>query len=129
MTSGDTLASRHLRPLHQKPLLTGRVSPQSRYRSGIARLIPMLVVLLCGACATPKTRPVDPVAPPPAIVAPSGALNMARAEQLIDRRLGDEHDDPHVRELIDAFRAQADAPLVSGNRVELLIDGPQTLKA
>jgi cardiolipin synthase A/B len=121
MTSGDTLAPRHSG-------LTGYVSPQSLYCSRVARLIPVLGALLCGACATPRTRPVDPVVPPPAIVAPTGPLNIARAEELIERRLGDE-DDPHVRELIETFRAQADAPLVSGNRVELLIDGPQTLKA
>ena len=34
-----------------------------------------------------------------------------------------------MRELIDAFRESAAAPLVAGNRVTLLVDGPQTLKA
>lgn len=58
-----------------------------------------------------------------------GALSFKRAEALIDNRLGAHEHDEHVRELIDAFRSQADAPLVAGNRVALLIDGPQTLKA
>src|SRR5262245_29224912 len=31
--------------------------------------------------------------------------------------------------MIDAFRQQAGAPLVAGNRVTLLVDGPQTLGA
>ncbi len=65
----------------------------------------------------------------PAVVVASGALSAARSEQLIERRVGSEYDDPHVRELIDAFRAQAEAPLIAGNRVDLLIDGPQTLQA
>jgi len=56
-------------------------------------------------------------------------VSAARAEQLVDKRLGPQQDDAHVRELIDAFRAQADAPLVAGNRVSLLIDGPQALGA
>ncbi|HMN44947.1 MAG TPA: cardiolipin synthase [Povalibacter sp.] len=93
------------------------------------RLAPAFVALLCCACAAPKARPVDPAAAAPAVVVATGALSDARGERLIERRLGDEYDDPHVRELIDAFRAQAEAPLVAGNRVNLLIDGPQTLQA
>ncbi|MBB6095043.1 cardiolipin synthase [Povalibacter uvarum] len=94
------------------------------------RFATLIVALLCTGCATPKARPVVPgetVAP--AIVTASGALSEAKAEQLVDRRLAPAQDDEHVRELIDAFRAQADAPLVAGNRVSLLIDGPQTLAA
>ena len=48
---------------------------------------------------------------------------------MVDQRLDDRHETEHVRELIDAFRERASAPLVAGNRVALLVDGPQTLQA
>lgn len=95
----------------------------------LRRLAPAFVALSCCACAAPRARPVDPEAPAPAIVVPAGALSASLGERLIERRVGDEYDDPHVRELIDTFRAQAESPLVAGNRVNLLIDGPQTLQA
>ncbi len=94
------------------------------------RLTVLLAALLSTSCAAPKARTVVPGETiTPAIVTASGALSEARADQLVDRRLAPAQDDEHVRELIDAFRAQADAPLVSGNRVKVLIDGPQTLEA
>ena len=87
------------------------------------RLTVLLAALLSTSCAAPKARTVVPGETiTPAIVTASGALSEARADQLVDRRLAPAQDDEHVRELIDAFRAQADAPLVSGNRVTLLID-------
>jgi cardiolipin synthase len=46
----------------------------------------------------------------------------------LDHRLGAQAD-PAARALIAAFREQAQTPLVTGNRVQLLIDGPQTLQA
>ncbi|HEY6641594.1 cardiolipin synthase [Povalibacter sp.] len=98
-------------------------------RHTISRLALLLATLLCCACAAPKARPVDQTTPAPGILVTAGALSAASSDRLIERRLGDGYDDPHVRELIDAFREQADAPLVAGNRVDLLIDGPQTLKA
>ncbi len=57
-----------------------------------------------------------------------GALTPSAGERAVDQRL-DEQATEHVRELIDAFRESAAAPLVAGNRVTLLVDGPQTLKA
>jgi cardiolipin synthase len=63
------------------------------------------------------------------IISSSGELNERTAERLVESRLGAQQDDPHVAELIDAFRHHAQAPLIAGNRVELLIDGPQTLAA
>jgi len=47
----------------------------------------------------------------------------------VEQRLEDLHESEHVRELIDAFRESAAAPLVAGNRVTLLVDGPKTLAA
>lgn len=58
-----------------------------------------------------------------------GALTPSAGERAVDQRLDERHSTEHVRELIDAFRESAAAPLVAGNRVTLLVDGPQTLKA
>lgn len=61
------------------------------------------------------------------IITAGGAVNEKAASRLLESRLGEQQDDPHVAELIEAFRHTARAPLVAGNRVELLIDGPETL--
>lgn len=95
---------------------------------------PLLALL--SACATPtvKARSTEAGAAPP-VLATGGALSEGRSERLIDSRLqagakqGDADNADHVRALIDEFRNQADAPLVAGNRITLLIDGPQTLAA
>lgn len=95
---------------------------------------PLLAIL--SACATPgvkaRTNETDVALP---VLAASGALSEGRSERLIDSRLkagankGVPANADHIRELIDEFRNQADAPLVAGNKIQLLIDGPQTLAA
>ena len=95
---------------------------------------PLLALL--SACATPsvKARTNEASAALP-VLAASGALSEVRSDRLIDSRLnagakkGAIDNADHVRELIDEFRKQADAPLVAGNKITLLIDGPQTLAA
>jgi cardiolipin synthase len=63
------------------------------------------------------------------VVAGEAVLPPRASDRLVDQRLDDRHETAHVRELIDAFRQSADSPLVAGNRVALLVDGPQTLQA
>jgi cardiolipin synthase len=98
-------------------------------RSALLRWPIFAACLALSACATPQVRHVDDpahaIAP---LITPLGAVSTAHAARIVDKRLGPE-DDPHVHELIDAFRAQAATPLVAGNRVSLLIDGPATLGA
>jgi cardiolipin synthase len=89
----------------------------------------VLVALLCSSCAAPRAGLVPEVSSVAPVVTASGALSGARADQVVGKRLAPEQDDQHIRELIDAFRAHAQTPLVAGNRVKLLIDGPQTLSA
>lgn len=100
-------------------------------------LAPAAVILL-GACASPgvQSRTENKELTPP-VLAATGALSESRGTQLIDSRLNaapgtaanTDAEDAHIRELIAAFRDQANAPLVAGNKVALLIDGPQTLAA
>ena len=91
-------------------------------------LLILATALLCTACATPRVQPITSVGVAP-IVTARGALPSAVSERVVDTRLGPQADDERIRELVDAFREQAGTPLVAGNRVSLLVDGPQTLAA
>ena len=91
-------------------------------------LLILAAALLCTACATPRVQPINSVGIAPVVTA-RGALPSATGERVVDIRLGPLADDERIRELVDAFREQAGTPLVAGNRVSLLVDGPQTLTA
>lgn len=92
-------------------------------------LLFLLTASLCSSCATPAVRQVESGAAVLPVVAAGGALSERGSERLVEKRLGPQQGDEHVRELIAAFRGQAHTPLVADNRVSLLIDGPQTLAA
>jgi cardiolipin synthase len=87
-----------------------------------------LLALACAACSTPRVKPPQDLPPPP-IIAAHGALAEKAAERVVDNRLGADEDDEPTRAMVDAFREQAGASLVAGNKVSLLVDGPQTLAA
>jgi cardiolipin synthase len=91
----------------------------------IARLL--ILVATCTSCASPQVRSSD-AAPAPIITA-QGALSPVTAAATVDARLAPRYDSDAVREMVDAFRLQAGAPLVAGNRVTVLVDGPKTLGA
>ena len=97
-----------------------------------ARLLLPLLILICASCASPAAlssgSPSAERGKAP-IVTSKGALPPRAAERVVAQRLEDLHESEHARELIDAFRASAAAPLVAGNRVTLLVDGPKTLTA
>jgi cardiolipin synthase A/B len=97
----------------------------SRLSHRIARLL--ILVATCTSCASPQVRSADE-APAP-IITTQGALPAATAAAAVDARLAPRYDSDEVRAMVDAFRLQAGAPLVAGNRVALLVDGPQTLGA
>jgi cardiolipin synthase len=97
-----------------------------------ARLLLPLLTLICASCASPAALSslalsAERVKAP--IVTSRGTLPPRAAERVVEQRLEDLHESEHVRELIDAFRESAAAPLVAGNRVTLLVDGPKTLAA
>lgn len=102
-----------------------------RSRRGVAlfRKFPTLlcVALACSACASPRVRSAsEPKAP---IIAASGALPVAASDRVVGARLESKYDTESARAMVDAFREQAGTPLVAGNHVTLLVDGPQTLGA
>lgn len=88
----------------------------------------VLAVTVNAACASPRTPPPDEAQKAPVVTA-TGVAAPAQAERIVDSRLASAVESKHVDELIDAFRSQSQTPLVAGNRVTLLIDGPQTLSA
>jgi cardiolipin synthase len=95
-------------------------------------LLALLTLLVCASCASPaalslRTTSAERVKAP--VVTGDGVLPPGASERVVDQRLDDRHETEHVREMIDAFRERAAAPLVAGNRVALLVDGPQTLHA
>lgn len=101
-------------------------------KGGIARpplrFASLLLAVLCAACASPRILDVNNTPASKAVVTSQGQASERKVEQLLDERLQG-LDTPEIRALVDAVREQAQAPLAAGNRVQLLIDGPQTLQA
>lgn len=106
--------------------MTRRTCP---LRQGSAHaLLPLLSFTLCAACVTQNPRVQVPQQTPP-VVAARGAVSAKATDQLLDSALGEVGDDVAVRALIDDVRRYAAAPLIAGNRVTALIDGPETFAA
>lgn len=72
-----------------------------------------------GASLTPKETPT--------VSGRNGVLSSQRAESLLARRLHGSRID--VQELAALEEAATGSPLIAGNKVTLLFDGPQTMKA
>ena len=108
-------------------LIPRSICSNNGYRA--AYILLLLLSFLCSSCATPTVRQVELGTSVQPVVAAGGALSKVSGDRLVEKRLGPQQDDEHVRELIDTFREQAETPLVAGNHVSLLIDGPQTLAA
>jgi cardiolipin synthase len=90
------------------------------------------ILLVCASCASPagpSSQTALTARAKAPVVTSQGALAPRASERAVEQRLDARHDTEHVREMIDAFRERAAASLVAGNRVALLVDGPQTLKA
>ena len=77
-------------------------------------------------CAAPKPE-VDRDTPP--IVTKQRTLSEDAGEKLLQRALEDYKNDAEVHELIDEVRRAASIPMTAGNRVDVLVDGPQTYAA
>ncbi|MER3445629.1 MAG: cardiolipin synthase B, partial [Candidatus Dadabacteria bacterium] len=104
-----------------------------RYGSLIPSLC-FIYALLIGGCASLPTRE--------AILSESfrnsvnlriknatGHISLQKSEYILKRAVGDEDDKEHLKEFIRAEQGITGRPLVAGNRVTLLVDGPATYKA
>jgi cardiolipin synthase len=80
---------------------------------------------LCAACVTQNPRVELPEQKPP-IVAKQRALSEDEGDPLLRSALEGYKNDAAVRELVESVRQHSSEPLMSGNQVSVLIDGPQT---
>lgn len=87
----------------------------------------MLIVplALCTSCITQNPRVEAPEHKPP-IVAKQRALSEDEGDPLLRSALEEYKNDAAVRELVESVREYSSEPLMSGNQVSVLIDGPQT---
>jgi len=85
-------------------------------------------LILCAACAAQNPR-YQPAEQMPPIVARQRELSEDAGDKVLQAALERYKDDAAVRELVDSVRRYSSAPLTTGNRVNVLIDGPQTYSA
>jgi cardiolipin synthase A/B len=85
-------------------------------------------LILCAACVAPNPR-YQPAEQMPPIVARQRELSEDAGDKALQAALDQYKDDTAVRELVDSVRRYSSAPLTTGNRVNVLIDGPQTYSA
>jgi cardiolipin synthase A/B len=94
----------------------------------VGRCLLVAVTVLCSACVTlnPDAEQTDRIPP---IVTKQRALSEDASDRLLQSALDEYKSDPAVRELIDEVRRAASTPLTTGNKVTVLLDGPQTYAA
>ena len=105
--------------------------PSSRHISAghcgrFARLL-LLSCALCAGCALQKLD-VEPGEPLP-VVAHDRALPAEAGAELIETALADRADDSRAFALVEAIRSHSSQPLIAGNAVTPLVDGPETFEA
>jgi cardiolipin synthase len=93
----------------------------------LTRWLP-LSLILCAACVAPNPR-VEPPEKMPPIVTRQRELSEDAGNKALQAALEQFKSDAAVRELVDSIRRYSTAPLTTGNRVSILIDGPQTYSA
>ncbi|MDB5796212.1 MAG: phospholipase family protein [Paucimonas sp.] len=108
---------------------TPRVTRGKPGRGLRGSLLALLLAAVAACASLPDIRYLDqkPVAAQPTVVGAQGALPAARSESLLARRLRDSGTD--LKALAAAEEAATGTPLIAGNKVSLLFDGPQTLGA
>ncbi|HEU4852097.1 MAG TPA: cardiolipin synthase [Telluria sp.] len=94
-----------------------------------AILVPMLLASILGACTTLPHVPDMHISgtPAPTVTGPAGDLPDDAARALLDGRWSKATRD--LKALAAMEEAATGVPLIAGNSVTLLFDGPQTMKA
>lgn len=98
-------------------------------RRGLGSWLLVVPWVFCAACVTQNPHVETPDETPPPIVAKQRALSEDASDPLLQSALDEYKDDVAIRELVEAVRRYSSAPLTSGNRVDVLIDGPATYTA
>lgn len=73
------------------------------------------------------TEPLTNTAPPTIVTTGGDSLPSAQTETLLKQRLGEQAE--HAKKLAALEEAATGRPLIKGNKVTLLIDGPETMAA
>ena len=98
----------------------------------VAHGIVALCALLAFACAwqgPPKSDLEHQPATPVVVLATTGQVSPAQAEDAIDEAVATAASRRRAEQLVTAIQAQTGVPLIRGNHTRLLIDGPQTYQA
>ena len=104
----------------------------ARFDATFKLLCSGLIGLAVSACATLPSvdylkSTVDPKAAPTVENARGGNLSKAQVKAMLDRRLRNSSIDMQARAALE--EAATGSPLIAGNKVDLLYDGPQTMNA
>jgi cardiolipin synthase A/B len=97
-------------------------------RRGLRSWLLVISLAFCASCVTQNPRLTPPEETPP-IVARQRVLSEDAGDRLLKAALDEYKNDKATRELVDAVRRYSSSPMTSGNRVSVLIDGPQTYAA
>ena len=84
-----------------------------------------VIIALVASCVATNPDVERPDSPAP-IVTKQRVLSDDASDRVLQQALDDYKNDAALQQLIDSVRSYASAPLVAGNRVDVLIDGPQT---
>ncbi len=100
-------------------------------RGTLAHGIVALCALLAFACAWhgPPKSDLEPQAATPVVLAATGQVSPAQAEDAIDEAVATAVSRRRAEQLVTAIQAQTGVPLIRGNHARLLIDGPKTYQA
>ncbi|MEO8308413.1 MAG: phospholipase D-like domain-containing protein [Pseudomonadota bacterium] len=100
----------------------------------LSKILALALALLLAGCASfrPLPAPPEPDAKPElatlAVIGPKGQLDAASRERLT-KQLSRFGDDNLLERYLATMQAVSDAPLITGNRVKLLVDGPRAYAA
>lgn len=100
----------------------------------MSRFVATALVLTLSACASFRPLPAPPVADAEpelstlSVIGPNGQLDR-QARGRLTQRLSRFGDDNLLERHLATMQAVSDAPLITGNRVKLLVDGPRSYAA
>ena len=97
-----------------------------RLTSFLAFLGFVCVVASCKSLPDANSLPADPAKATPTVATPRGMLEPKQAAQLLARRWA--HATPDLKQLAVLEEQATGAPLIPGNKVTLLFDGPATMR-
>jgi cardiolipin synthase len=97
-----------------------------RFGSFLAFLAFVCVVASCKTLPDAESLPDSPAKATPTVATPRGMLGQKQASQLLSKRWANAS--PDLKQLAVLEEQATGAPLIPGNKVTLLFDGPATMR-